>query len=322
MAIELNLPSTITGAPEGPLGGLRDFVGEAQETVNSVNEALGVLNEGMAQGGAYQFPGNLGSRRIEFLVKPRDRKAVTDKTQTGPTTIIALPIPTNLQTGYNAQYSETGIGVFGNELRTAMEEGSSVVDFLQQRGIDTLQQSALAIAASASREVAAVLGAASVEKLGLGAAGIGAGVGGAAGGAVQGALAAKGIAVNPHLAVLFEGVNFRTHSFQYKFSARTESESYSLNNIIYEFKKAMHPSIDGKAFFKYPDEFDIRFPNDQGFLFEIGKSVLRDFSLNYTPDGGSYFHKNGAPVSVQMSMTFVEIDILTKQEIGNAPGGK
>lgn len=84
----------------------------------------------------------------------------------------------------------------------------------------------------------------------------------------------------------------------------------------------MHPSIDGKAFFKYPDEFDIRFPNDQGFLFEIGKSVLRDFSLNYTPDGGSYFHKNGAPVSVQMSMTFVEIDILTKQEIGNAPGGK
>ena len=77
----------------------------------------------------------------------------------------------------------------------------------------------------------------------------------------------------------------------------------------------MHPTSDGGAFFQYPDEFLITFPSDQ-FLFKIGTSVLTSFTVDYTPDGGSYFHVNGAPVSVAMSLQFTELDILTKTEIG------
>jgi len=237
MAIELNLPSTITGEPAAPVEGLTDFVGQAAETAASVNEALGALNESISSGSGIQFPGNLGSRRIEFQVKPRNRPSQTTRATESGGTLIALPIPTNLQTGYGARYADAELGVLGAQVFNDVREGGSIAESLSGIGIDDLQQSALSIAASASPEIAAVLGGGALQKLGLGAAGIGAAAGAAAAGIAKGGLGAAGIAVNPHLAVLFEGMNFRNHSFSYKFSARNESESYALNAIIYEFKK-------------------------------------------------------------------------------------
>jgi hypothetical protein len=318
--IDLNLPSSITGESEPAYPGARDFVGEAEESQATL-EALGVLEQSIGGGDSLQFPANLGVRKVVFKVKPRNRPTATTRTRVAPKSIIGLPIPANLQTGYGAQYSQTGLGVLGKTAEGFVGEGgnfNSFVTGLQQGDFSVpLQQAGLAIAASASPEVAAIVGGLIADKIpGLPAA-VGAGVGAALGGATVGALSGAGIAVNPHMAMLFEGVNFRQHSFQYKFSPRNSSESTSVKKIIKTFKKAMLPSIDeGKlAFFNYPDEFDIEFPNDNGFLFKIGTSVLTDFQINYTPDGGSYFHQNGAPVSVQMSLAFTEVDILTKKEI-------
>ncbi len=319
-----NLTSALENLDADNASGLTNFVAQANETAASVDDALGQIEQSLTGGEGLSFPGDIDKRRIEFQIKPRNRPSQTDRTTTAGPTVIALPIPTNLSTGYGAQYADTELGPLGGQVLSDVRGGSSVLESLQANGIEALKQSGLSIAASASKEIAAVLGAGAIGKLGLGAAGIGAATGAGAAGLAVGALGAKGIAVNPHLAVLFEGVSFRNHTFQYKFSPRDKSESNSLNAIIHAFKKAMHPTIDegNKAFFRYPDEFDIRFPNDNGFLFEIGTSVLKDFQLNYTPDGGSYFHKNGAPVSVSFSMTFTEIDILTQKEIGNQPGGR
>ena len=187
---------------------------------------------------------------------------------------------------------------------------SAVDAFNSGQVSDVITGQAKAILASAGLEAAGLVGA---KFGGIG----GAAVGTAAVGAAQGALAGNRIAVNPHLAVLFEGVGFRNHSFNYKFSPRNSGESSAIKDIIFEFKNAMHPSKEGLAFFNYPDEFDISFPNNEKFLFKIGTSVLTDFQINYNPDGGSFFHVNGAPVSVSMSMSFTELDVLTKSEIGD-----
>jgi hypothetical protein len=327
--IDLNLPSSITGESEPAYPGARDFVGEAEESQATL-EALGVLEQSIGGGDSLQFPANLGVRKVVFKVKPRNRPTTTTRTKVAPKSIIGLPIPANLQTGYGAQYSQTGLGVLGNNAQDFFGDpknlqaisqgqyGDAFTSYIGQEGFtNTLKQAGLAIAASASPEVAALIGGAIADKIPGLPATVGLGVGAAAGNAVRGALSGAGIAVNPHMAMLFEGVGFRQHSFQYKFSPRNSSESTSVKKIIKVFKKAMLPSIDeGKlAFFNYPEEFDIEFPNDNGFLFKIGTSVLTDFQINYTPDGGSYFHQNGAPVSVQMSLAFTEVDILTKKEI-------
>jgi hypothetical protein len=75
-------------------------------------------------------------------------------------------------------------------------------------------------------------------------------------------------------------------------------------------------------FFTYPEQFDIEFhyPN---YLFDIGASVMTDFSVNYHSEGGSYyFDETNAPVSVTLSMTFQELTVNTKGNIGTRPGGR
>jgi hypothetical protein len=314
---ELNLPSTITGETDSPIEGLTDFIGEAAETVNSVDEALGVLNRSLTSQGSIQFPSNLGNRSVQFQIKTRVKNKQRGTAGFSLGSLISLPIPANLSTGYNAQYGQEGLGVLGNQAMSMTERGigtAQAIAELKDNGINLINEQAKAIAASASQEVAGVLGAAIGKTVGTNV-GVGLATAGLAGIGV-GALRGAGLAVNPHLAVLFEGMNFRNHTFNYKFAPRDEGESNSLRTIIKEFKNAMHPVADNGAFFEYPDEFLIKFPQDQ-FLFKIGSSVLTSFSIDYTPDGGSYFHNNGAPVSVALSLQFTELDILTKKEIGD-----
>ena len=281
------------------------------ETVDNPTEAssdaLKSVLEPISAGGNLRFPGDISENYISFLPKNRGKKTKLTSVNSSSSGGITLPIPSNLSTGYNAQYDTgTGIGVLGN---FAQQVASGDAQFSAEAAGAAAVEQAKAIGLSASPEVAALLGGAVKGPFGLG-------VGAALGGAARGAAVGAGIAVNPHLAVIFSGVNFRTHSFQYKFSPRDASESNALKNIIKKFKLNMHPTIEGAAFFKYPNEFDIAFNSkNENFLFKFGTSVLSDFQINYNPDGGSYFHDNGAPVSVGLSLTFTEIDIITQEKI-------
>jgi len=278
----------------------KDAVADAEKTISEI----------AGPGGGMQFPSDLGSRAVHFQVKTRQRAKQRDPAGHSDGSLIALPIPANLSTGYGAVYGQQGLGVLGAESKRIVEQGGGVgaaIKEVRDSGIETVVEQAKALAASSSVEVAGILAAAVGGPL---AGGVTAGLAGIGVGALRGA----GLAVNPHLAVLFEGMNFRSHTFNYKFSARDQGESASLADIITTFKSAMHPTADAGAFFEYPDEFLISFPQDV-YLFKIGTSVLTSFNIDYTPDGGSYFHQNGAPVSVSMSLQFTELDILTKQEI-------
>ena len=280
---------------------------------NAVNDALGALEAGSGSGGL-RFPDDLSDNYITFTVNNRNRETKPQDVKSAAGAMVALPIPSNLSTGYGAQYDTgTGIGLLGQRARELTQQGDvqSVAEYAKsdQLGDDIVAQAA-AIGLQASPEVLAILGGGVSGPLGIG-------VGAALGGLARGAAVGAGIAVNPHLAVIFDGVNFRSHSFQYKFSPRSSNESSNVREIIKVFKKHMLPTLsDGKAFFEYPDEFKIKFNSkNEKFLFKIGTSVLTDFQINYNPDGGSYFHHNGAPVSVSLQLSFTEIDILTQDKI-------
>jgi hypothetical protein len=281
---------------------------ENDNVTDASSDQAGELLAPIQSSAALRFPSDISDNYITFLPKQRGKSKKLTATKGSEFGSITLPIPSNMSTGYNAQYDTgTGIGVLGNFAR-------NIAGGAQQFSAEAAGQAAVeqlkAVGLSASPEVAALLGA------GLSGTPLGAGVGAALGGAARGAAVGAGIAVNPHLAVIFSGVNFRSHQFQYKFSPRNKGESDSLLSIIKKFKLNMVPSIDGAAFFKYPNEFDIKFnAKQEKYMFKFGTNVLSDFQINYTPDGGSYFHENGAPVSVSMSLTFTEIDILTQDKV-------
>jgi hypothetical protein len=261
------------------------------------------------------FPPDLDIHSVTFTAFARGRKTRLQEKSANLTGMVTLPIPTDLSTGYGVQYSQVGLGVLGGKAQEFYREGgdvsSAVEKFKVSEAGELLGEQAKAIGASIAPDVAAIIG-------GVFGGLAGASVGAAASGVARGALSGAGIAVNPHMAVLFEGVNFRTHSFNYKFSPRSADESKILKEIIFFFKMSMHPTKDGLAFFNYPDEFEINFSHPD-YLFNIGNSVLSSFNVNYQPDGGSHYHVNGAPVSLGLSLNFTEIEINTKEEIGGDP---
>ena len=47
--------------------------------------------------------------------------------------------------------------------------------------------------------------------------------------------------------------------------------------------------------------------SENAYLFKIGKSVITNMVVNYDPQTTVGFHSNGAPVQIDMSLTFKEI---------------
>ena len=243
-------------------------------------------------------------------------------------TRIFLPLPANLNAGYSSEYANEELGVVGtaaaknigalignvsgaeDKVATATE---NIKNFAEGVRGDVGTAGVKSMGAQlASTEGGAVIG-------GLIGGILGGTVGAAAGGAIKGAFAGKGVARNPHLAVLFQGTGFRTHSFSYKLVPRNAEESRTITKIIRAFKHAMVPEyVEQNHFFRYPQQFRLELSNPD-HLFKFQTCVLTGFNVNYHGEGGPFYHniENGeeAPVSVTVEMNFTETRIITKDEI-------
>ena len=236
---------------------------------------------------------------------------------------IFLPLPANLNAGYSSEYANEELGAFGVAAAqnagkldfsgSAEEVTESLSDFgaglRKDVGVGGLKNVG---AQAASAEGGAVVG-------GLIGGILGGITGAATGSAIKGAFAGKGIARNPHMAVLFQGTGFRTHSFSYKLVPKNQEDSKTITQIIKSFKLAMVPEyIRQNHFFRYPQQFRIELSKPD-HLFKFQTCVLTGFNVNYHGEGGAFYHslENGeeAPVSVTMDMNFTETRIITKDEI-------
>ena len=147
--------------------------------------------------------------------------------------------------------------------------------------------------------------------------------------------AAKGLAVNNHMALTYRGPGeFRTHDFVFQFFPKSDKESETINRIISDLKNGMTPRLFGKIgvkdsqrltapFFKSPRQYKIFFmkgltrerkagrtEGNNQYLFQIGTSVLTSMSVNHDPQGIVGFHEDGAPVQTTLSLNFKEIEYL------------
>jgi len=135
-----------------------------------------------------------------------------------------------------------------------------------------------------------------------------------------GASAALGLAANPKKEQIFKGVDFRTFSFEYQFFPRSAPEARNVLNIIQEFKYHMHPEFkDSNNFiYIYPSEFDI-------FYYQNGEEnlnlhrhtscVLTEMNVNYTPNGNFNTFANGMPTQINVTLSFRELALLTKDKV-------
>lgn len=132
-----------------------------------------------------------------------------------------------------------------------------------------------------------------------------------------------GIVKNPHTTVIFDGVNLRTITLEWRFSARSEEDSNMLKRIYDEIKLRIHPEEVAYGYaLNYPDLLYIEFDGKAGeYLPKFRKAMVN--SIHITPDssGGIPLFKSGAPVSYNFQLVATEIEILTRNILNEQING-
>jgi len=127
----------------------------------------------------------------------------------------------------------------------------------------------------------------------------------------------RGEILNSNLELLFDSVNLRSFPFSVTFSPRSPREALRVKQIIRALKSSMAAKKgknkvgQGGAFLKAPDVFHLRYLHngkDHPFLNSFKHCALTGMSVNYTNTGTFSSYSDGTPVSIQMSMTFKELN--------------
>ena len=144
-----------------------------------------------------------------------------------------------------------------------------------------------------------------------------------------------GSVLSPYLVAAYKGpTDMREHKFTFKFNPKNVDESRVVTAIINEFKAAMLPQTGGgdnktspSGTFGYPDEFKITYyidgellpSNSTNPMFNIGRSVLKSCEVNYTTESVPlFFEGTQFPVSAEMSLSFMELEVMTREKITGA----
>lgn len=131
-------------------------------------------------------------------------------------------------------------------------------------------------------------------------------------------LGRTGAAANRH--VLFDGLEYRTFTYQYNLMPKSEQESQMLTSMIKFFRTQMLPEPTfGGAFFQIPNYFQIKYhingEADPLHLNKIKPSVLTQCEVQYGGNGAfGIFRDSGAPAVIDLSLTFQEVQLVTKSD--------
>ena len=132
----------------------------------------------------------------------------------------------------------------------------------------------------------------------------------------------RGQITNPYTSQAFEGMGRRSFRFDWVLAPKNEDELDEINYLIRRFRFHAHPTLSvDKAFLKYPSQVDIIFKTrnaDNSWLPKIATCVIKDVSVDYTPNGQwSALNSQipGAPSMFNLSVTVEEIVPLVKSDI-------
>ena len=268
------------------------------------------------------------SHFLQFQAKTYERRHRKAKSTVATKANIFLPIPGNLTDNWQVGYNNVELGTFGGGLEEQLNNigadakalagnvlsAESFDDLVTagQKLFEHTDVGSLATKAVTSMIKNVVSAAGEFSKLP----------------ALQVIQLKAGIAINPHLATLFQGVGFKSHSFAYKLNAKTARESEMIRKIIDAFKFHMLPNfsaVAGSTLFDFPDEWFLRFGSDanqkaggqlRSYLYSFRPCVLTGFSVNYNGQNlPIFFEDTKAPVDIEIQLQFQEVEVVTKETL-------
>ena len=223
---------------------------------------------------------------------------------------ISLPLPNNIQDTYSVKVGPDQIGVTGEILTQALSEGTSqtwediISDF--SSAVEG-NESSFSEIFSRAQQATRFFNRNVLETVGIGDGAISVGT---------------GTAVNPHVALRFDGVDLKTHNFSWTLSPKNADEADELRNMQQYIRSNMAPEYvtDGAAgpigrnLLRYPSLVDIYFAGlAQDYFYYFKPAFVQSFTVNYSPNGVA-LNKGGKPAVVNMSMVVQEARAHTRED--------
>jgi hypothetical protein len=225
-------------------------------------------------------------------------------------------MPPSVEVSYKSDYADT-------EISSMASAGAGVIEaaIKGKGGMGKLIAAGKAAAGGAA-EVGTAAGLAAMDTLAPGAAAIG--------------QIAAGKIQSSKMELLFKGVGRRSFNYTFAFIPKSAKESKSVDEIIYELKKAMLPEYttgmagqNSDRTLTIPTTFGIEYYFTDGggkrnnFLNKISTCYLTDLQVKYggdrykaySPSNTSRGESGAPPQRTEISLTFNEIEIITAEDI-------
>ena len=221
---------------------------------------------------------------------------------------VTLYMPPNIQDTLNATYNSMATGLAG----ALMAGGAKAAGEYQKDDFEGAIGSGLDMGKAVASDALAKSAAGVAETLSGGE------------GLREIGLKAIGAADNPYMEVLFDKVGMREFNYSFQFAPKNPDETEDIKKIINLFRFHMLPELRGQAsrFLTIPSEFDIHYmfmgedgaATENHYYHKIATCVLQNLSVDYTPNGVKSF-RNGAPTQINLSLSFKETQMLSKQSV-------
>jgi hypothetical protein len=227
-----------------------------------------------------------------------------------------LYMPNSVQFSEGASWGAEALGGLGNFIKQGIRGEGGIDDMLKNFGGGIASKLGKGLAVGGAAALGGVLGAI--------------GVGSLLDGVGSGLRAAGRFTENPYEEQLFNGIEFRTFTFEFAFAPSSEAEGNEVEKIIKMFRFHSRPNfvggVLGEGLYTFPNEFNIEFLmnaiGDANGSFIKNKSipsiyncVCTNVSTNYSPEGFWVALSDGRPVSYNLNLAFTETKKITQDDV-------
>jgi hypothetical protein len=256
--------------------------------------ALSALQSATVSGGDYTFPKDLNSEYYLMFNFCKYTREDLNSVGSAPTIAkVRLPVPTSLTDNYGVNYSEEALGTGVGASLNAAAGGD---------------MSGLAGTVAASTLAAGIEGNSPIGKAAI-----------ASGEQVASAM--SGIALNPFLTIMFKSPQYKEYTFSWRLFPKNNTEAITIRNIATLIRYHMLPDRSsgfGGAILTWPSLVRCQIVAKGNELYQFKYGVIKDFHVNYAPDGTPSFYKDGQPTAVEMSLHIQEVEYFIKSNTGSS----
>ena len=133
----------------------------------------------------------------------------------------------------------------------------------------------------------------------------------------------RGKVYNPNVELLYDSPSLRGFTLDFLFVPKNSVEAAIMNQIILELKMFSAPSDEG-TMFEVPHLWNVTYKsgvNNDTFMNKFKKCALTNIQIAHNP--GTDMHStyaDGTPLVTAMSLGFMEVDIITRQNHSDVGG--